>query len=89
MHRYITQGTCSKAIDIELDGDIIKKVKFQAGCAGNLQGIARLVQGMDIHDVIARVRGIKCQNNTSCPDQLAIALSQILEQRGEKSRAEA
>ena len=77
--KYKTQGVCSSAIDIEMDGNIIKSVKFTGGCNGNLQGIAALVKDMPAEDVIARVRGIRCGfKNTSCPDQLAQALESIL-----------
>ena len=74
---YRTKGTCSSRIPVELDGRKVKNVVFTGGCNGNLQGISRLVEGMDIDDVIARVRGIRCgMKPTSCPDQLARALEQ-------------
>ena len=73
--QYKTQGTCSTAIDLELDGDIIKSVSFTGGCNVNLQGIIRLVVGMNKNDAIAKLKGIRCGfKNTSCPDQLARAL---------------
>ena len=73
--QYKTQGTCSTAINLELDGDIIKSVSFTGGCNGNLQGISKLVEGMNKNDAIAKLKGIKCGfKNTSCPDQLAHAL---------------
>lgn len=79
--RYIPKGVCSSAIDIELDGNIIKNVKFTGGCHGNLQGISRLVEGMNAEDAIGRLRGIRCGfKNTSCPDQLANALESALKQ---------
>lgn len=79
--RYIPKGVCSSAIDIELDGNIIKNVKFTGGCHGNLQGISRLVEGMTAEDAIGRLRGIRCGfKNTSCPDQLANALETALKQ---------
>ncbi len=77
---YQPKGVCSKAIDVEVDGDIIKSVKFTGGCNGNLQGISSLVAGMKIEDAIGKLRGIKCGfKNTSCPDQLACALQEILD----------
>lgn len=77
---YQPQGVCSKAIDVEVDGDTIKSVKFTGGCNGNLQGISSLVAGMKIEDAISKLRGIKCGfKNTSCPDQLACALQEILD----------
>lgn len=78
--RYQTKGTCSSAIDIEMDGNIIKSVAFTGGCNGNLKGIASLVAGMDAQDAINRLKGIRCGfKPTSCPDQLARALEQILQ----------
>lgn len=73
--RYIPKGVCSQAIDVELDGNVIKHVQFTGGCHGNLQGVARLVEGMKVDDAIAKIRGIRCGfKSTSCPDQLANAL---------------
>lgn len=73
--RYLPKGVCSQAIDIELDGDVIKSVVFTGGCSGNTQGVAALVQGMQIDDAIQRLEGIDCRGRgTSCPDQLAKAL---------------
>ena len=76
---YKPTGVCSKQIDIELDGDVIKSVKFTGGCSGNTQGVAKLVEGMKAEDAIARLEGIRCGvRPTSCPDQLAKALKQAL-----------
>ena len=73
--QYKTQGTCSTLIELELGGDIIKSVSCTGGCNGNLQGISKLVEGMNKNDAIAKLKGIKCGfKNTSCPDQLAHAL---------------
>jgi len=75
--QYKTSGTCSKLIDFEVEGDIIKSVAFTGGCNGNLKGIAALVSGMKVDDAISKLKGIKCgPKNTSCPDQLARALEQ-------------
>ncbi len=74
MFIYKTKGTCSRAIEIELEGDIIKTVHFIGGCAGNTQGVARLAEGMKVDDAIAKLKGILCRGGTSCPDQLALAL---------------
>ena len=69
------KGTCSQAIRFELDGNIVKNVQFLGGCHGNLQGIGKLVEGMDADEVIARLQGVRCgMKQTSCPDQLAKAL---------------
>lgn len=76
---YETTGTCSKMIEFELDGDIVKSVKFIGGCAGNTVGVARLVEGMKAEEVIKRLRGVNCNGKgTSCPDQLARALEESI-----------
>ena len=76
---YRTQGVCAKAIEIELDGDTVKKVKFIGGCSGNTQGVARLAEGRKVDEVIATLEGIKCGfKSTSCPDQLAKALKKAI-----------
>lgn len=76
---YKTEGVCAKQIEINVDGKIIKDVKFISGCPGNLIGISNLVKGMKIEEVITRLKGIKCANkNTSCPDQLSKALENYL-----------
>jgi len=79
MFRYKTKGTCSQQILIETEGDTIQSVEFIGGCTGNTQGLARLVQGMKIDEVIKRCKGIQCRAGTSCPDQLATALQMIKE----------
>ena len=77
---YPTKGVCSQAIAIELEGDIVKGVQFIGGCSGNTQGISQLVRGMKADEVIARLEGISCNGKgTSCPDQLARALRQMLD----------
>jgi uncharacterized protein (TIGR03905 family) len=77
MYVYKTHGTCSKAIEIELDGSTIKSVNFVGGCRGNTQGVAKLVEGQNVDEVITRLKGIPCRGNTSCPDQLAHALEEM------------
>lgn len=79
---YTTRGTCSRLIKFDVDGDKVKDVQFVMGCHGNTQGVAKLVEGMDIHEVIKRLKGIDCNGRgTSCPDQLAQVLEQYLEQQ--------
>lgn len=81
-YTYYPQGTCSSQIDFEINGNgMISDVQFTGGCHGNLQGISMLVRGMKATEVIGKLRGIRCgYKNTSCPDQLANALQQALEQ---------
>lgn len=76
---YKTKGTCSRAIEIELEDGIVKNVVFDGGCSGNTAGISSLVKGMKAEDVIARCKNIDCKGRgTSCPDQLAIALEKAI-----------
>lgn len=72
-------------MEIETEGKKIKSLKVTGGCSGNLQGISRLVQGMDIEEAISRMEGIRCGfKPTSCPDQLAKALKLCLEAQAEE-----
>lgn len=72
---FRTKGVCSQAINLEIDGDIVKSVEFIGGCSGNTQGVAKLAEGMKVGDVIEKMEGIRCGSKaTSCPDQLAKAL---------------
>ena len=74
MESYKTSGTCSQEILFDVKDHKITAVQFIRGCAGNTQGVAKLAVGRDIDEVIELLGGIKCRNNTSCPDQLARAL---------------
>ena len=72
---YRPRGVCSQQMEIETEGNTIVSVQVLGGCDGNLQGISRLVAGMDVDEAIGRLEGIRCgYKNTSCPDQLAQAL---------------
>ncbi len=75
---YKTTGTCSREIELVVDGDMIESARFVGGCNGNTTGISALVAGMKVADAIARLKGIRCGfKPTSCPDQLAQALEKI------------
>ena len=74
MTTYKTTGTCSRAINYEVENGIVTKCEFEGGCPGNTKGVAKLVIGRKVEDVIALLKGIPCRNGTSCPDQLARAL---------------
>ena len=77
---YKTKGTCSQFISFEINDGKLSNVSYLGGCNGNLQGVSKLVEGMDIDEVIARLEGIQCGSKpTSCPDQLATALKQAKE----------
>ena len=78
-YEYVTKGTCAQKIFLEIDNDKIKNIIFYGGCSGNLKGICSIVKGMNIYEVIDKLKGIKCGNkSTSCPDQLATALEEII-----------
>ena len=78
VHTYDTCGTCSRKIIIDVENEIVNDVTFVGGCNGNTQGIASLVKGMKVADVIKKCKGIDCSGRgTSCPDQLAKAMEEV------------
>ena len=79
---YTPKGVCSRKIYIDIDGEIIKEVKFEGGCNGNTSGLSALVKGQNAREVIKKLKGILCGfKTTSCPDQLATALEEILSKK--------
>lgn len=78
-YTYKPSGVCSRVITFEIDeSDRVHNVRFQGGCSGNTQGVAKLVEGMTRREVIDRLDGIDCNfKGTSCPDQLARALKGV------------
>lgn len=75
--KYRPRGVCSQEINFEIEDNKVKNVSFLGGCSGNLQGIGRLIEGMDVNEAISRIEGIHCGfKATSCPDQLAQALKE-------------
>jgi uncharacterized protein (TIGR03905 family) len=74
--QYVTKGSCATQINIEIEDGVILGAEFMNGCAGNTQAVAALVRGMEVNEAIKRLKGIACQGDTSCPDQLARALEQ-------------
>ena len=77
-YEYTTKGTCSRSILFDVEDGKVKNVHFIGGCNGNLKGIAALVEGLSVEEVISRIEGITCgMKSTSCPDQLAQALKQV------------
>jgi len=79
VYTYKTRGTCSVKIEFEVNDGVVSNVKFYSGCNGNLQGIAHLVEGMKVEEVIEKLKGINCNGRgTSCPDQLSKALEEVL-----------
>jgi uncharacterized protein (TIGR03905 family) len=76
---YRTAGTCARLIELDIEGGIVRSVKFVDGCDGNAKGIARLVEGADAREAADKLRGIRCgRRDTSCPDQLALAIDASL-----------
>ncbi len=79
---YTPKGVCSRQIDIDVEDGKITAVRFSGGCAGNTQGVASLLVGMELDEAIRRLSGIRCGfKSTSCPDQLAQALLRYKEQK--------
>lgn len=80
-YTYTPKGVCSQRIQVEVEDGIIRNVQVLGGCSGNLQGISSLISGMPAREAIGRMKGIRCgMKNSSCPDQIAIALEKALEQ---------
>jgi len=79
MESYRTRSVCSRTIDFEVENGILTYVKYNGGCLGNTQGVAKLAQGRPIDEVISLLEGTICRSGTSCPDQLAQALKQYKE----------
>lgn len=75
---YRPSGVCSKLIHVEEQNGKVHNVQFIGGCSGNLQGIGKLIEGMEIDEAIGRLEGIRCgYKSTSCPDQLSLALRKL------------
>ncbi|BCS96296.1 TSCPD domain-containing protein [Desulfoluna limicola] len=88
MYTYQPVGVCAKKIEFEVEGNALKNLVFTNGCPGNLIGIQKLVEGMDVDEVIRRLEGITCGKKiTSCPDQLVKALERWKAGTLEKSDA--
>lgn len=88
-YTYFPSGVCSKKIDIELEGDIVKNVRFHGGCNGNLKAISKLVQGMSVEDVSEKLEGNTCGlRATSCADQLVQGLREALAQEKQDRAAD-
>lgn len=74
-YQYKTHGVCSRSIAFDIEDGRVKNVRFEGGCSGNTQGVARLVDGMPAEEAVRRLEGIRCGfKSTSCPDQLARAI---------------
>ena len=72
---FTPSGVCSRQYNFDVEDGVVRSVEIIGGCHGNLQGISKLLEGMPVEDVIARLKGIRCgMKPTSCPDQIAVAL---------------
>lgn len=79
-YSYKPSGVCSREFIFDIEDDIIKSMKVVGGCSGNLQGISNLLVGMNINDVVEKIKGVTCGiKSTSCPDQIALALKKYIE----------
>ncbi|MCL2185053.1 MAG: TIGR03905 family TSCPD domain-containing protein [Treponema sp.] len=79
MYEYLTHGTCSSRICFNIEDGKLSSVKFDGGCNGNLKAIGKLVEGMDVQEVIKRLKGLTCQGRgTSCADQLVKAIEKYI-----------
>ncbi len=88
-HHYATRGTCSRSIEFEIEGGILRNISFEGGCPGNLQGVARLAEGRTVEEVASLLSGVTCgEKKTSCPDQLARALKRHLKRRKSQGNAD-
>ena len=82
-HSVHPKGICARQIDFDLEDGVVKNMKFTGGCDGNHKGLSALVEGMPAQEVVKRLSGVTCGfRPTSCPDQLAVAILQVLEQQG-------
>lgn len=78
-YSFKTKGVCSMVIKFESDGHVVKNIEFVGGCSGNTQGVAALADGMEVQELVDKLRGTDCRGRgTSCPDQLAQALEKFI-----------
>lgn len=79
-YEYRPKGVCSMRITFDIEEGLVHNVQFTGGCNGNLQGISKLVEGRRAEEIVSAIEGIKCGfKNTSCPDQLAKALKEVMD----------
>lgn len=80
-YQYQTKGICARSITFDVEDGRVRNVRFDGGCHGNTQGVSRLVEGRPVEEIISLLEGVDCRGRgTSCPDQLAKALKQALEE---------
>lgn len=84
-YHYTPRGVCSRDIAVDVEDGTIRRIEFRGGCHGNLQGISRLVEGMQAQEAVERLQGIRCgYKATSCPDQLSKALQIALAEEAKR-----
>lgn len=87
-YQYKPKGVCSRRITFDIKNGLVHNVSFEGGCSGNAQGLSHLIEGMPAEEAIERLSGIRCGfKNTSCPDQLSLALRQALAESAHKEKA--
>ncbi|MDR2888705.1 MAG: TIGR03905 family TSCPD domain-containing protein [Lachnospiraceae bacterium] len=80
-YKYKTRNTCASTIELELEGDIVRNIRFNGGCDGNLKAIPLLVDGWSVDAIEEKCKGITCgPRSTSCADQLACAVRKAYEE---------
>lgn len=83
-HDIALSGVCPVKLEFELDGNIVRNVRFTGGCNGNLKALSTLVDGMNVDQVKDKLLGITCGfKQTSCSDQLARALLKAAGDKGD------
>ena len=74
-YQFQPKGVCPQRILFDLDGDVVRNIRFIGGCSGNTQGVAALAEGLTVDEIEKKLGGIRCGfKPTSCPDQLAKAV---------------
>ena len=72
---YLTSGTCSQLISMDLDGNVVHNISFMGGCDGNLKAIPLILEGWTVEEIEKKLTGVQCgRRGTSCADQLAKAV---------------
>ena len=80
-YTHSTNGrTCSQMVEFDVQGDVITNVKFTGGCKGNTQGVSKLAEGMKAEEIVTRLKGIDCRFGQSCPNELAMAVEEAMNQ---------
>lgn len=80
-HQYPTRGVCPSSVEFDLDGNVVRNIRFTGGCNGNLKAISTLVDGMTVDEICGKLAGNTCgSKQTSCADQLCQLLQKAREE---------